>query len=648
MKRKIVITVISLIICGKVYSQIDTTSSKIDTTRNKIIYSWNYSLKNNCKICTVDTLFTNFQCFNSLYNDGIRDEYLGNLGSARNTRIFNEKNLNSDFVFNEAFFKYFKKSDNVKYYNTKRPFTNLEYSSGGSKKTSEQTLGVLHTQNVNDKLNVGLDYNLISSIGSYSNQKLVGNFLSLFASYINNKYSVHANFNINNISQNENGGIDSLSLLSNSNFETINIPVKLNDDAISKIQRKNFQLINKYDFLSIKNSNDSISSEDVPEKKKNRISLGIFHEINFMQNSRKFNDENIDEYFYSSNNIYIDSSATSDKTTNRKLENKIGISTQISSKVNIKVYIENELLKYRYDIPNDSIFSEIDTVVNTTVVDNINNNFFGSNLFLSNEFIKLESNFKYCFQGYRKSDLFWYNSISKKIGLNNIIDLVLNYSDIKPDYFYSNYSSNNYQWNNNFEKQKISDINLRYYNKKIRLSVETDLRNIRNYIYFDNNCEVKQYTEDINIVSFKLHNYLKIRNFHLHSKVVLQKSSNEDIIQIPRISTYNSFYYQYNFIFKQTNGSLLSQFGFDVNYFSSYYAQQYNPISGIFYNQNINKIGNYPIIDVFVNFKVKRTRFFLKYSHANYGISNGYYLSTPYYPIPRRMFKFGLSWVFYN
>jgi hypothetical protein len=53
-------------------------------------------------------------------------------------------------------------------------------------------------------------------------------------------------------------------------------------------------------------------------------------------------------------------------------------------------------------------------------------------------------------------------------------------------------------------------------------------------------------------------------------------------------------------------------------------------------------------VNVFLNFKVKRTRVFIMFDHINYGLSGSKYDMVPTYPMNTRMLRYGLSWTFYD
>jgi len=69
----------------------------------------------------------------------------------------------------------------------------------------------------------------------------------------------------------------------------------------------------------------------------------------------------------------------------------------------------------------------------------------------------------------------------------------------------------------------------------------------------------------------------------------------------------------------------------------------------MFMNQNPlkkEKVGNSPLLSVYANFDLKRTRFYVMYHHFNQ--SDGRYLWAPGYTINPKSIRFGISWNFYD
>ena len=68
----------------------------------------------------------------------------------------------------------------------------------------------------------------------------------------------------------------------------------------------------------------------------------------------------------------------------------------------------------------------------------------------------------------------------------------------------------------------------------------------------------------------------------------------------------------------------------------------------MFYVQQTEKIGDYPWIDAFINLKIKRTRFYVKYSNIGTMMARSGYYTTPGYAAQVALAQFGLSWTFYD
>jgi hypothetical protein len=63
--------------------------------------------------------------------------------------------------------------------------------------------------------------------------------------------------------------------------------------------------------------------------------------------------------------------------------------------------------------------------------------------------------------------------------------------------------------------------------------------------------------------------------------------------------------------------ALFLQTGITLNYFTKYFANDYNPVIGEFFIQDKKEIGNYPNLDFFINARIQRTRIYLKAEHFN-------------------------------
>ena len=133
---------------------------------------------------------------------------------------------------------------------------------------------------------------------------------------------------------------------------------------------------------------------------------------------------------------------------------------------------------------------------------------------------------------------------------------------------------------------------------------------------------------------------------HWDNVITYQKSNKDALLGIPTLNVYSNLYTQFKIA-----RVLSCDLGADVRYFTEYEALDYSPALGSYVvqgNAEKVKIGNYPFINVYANFMLKHTRFFVMYSHANAGSGSRNYFLTPYYPTNERLFRFGVSWNFFN
>ena len=158
--------------------------------------------------------------------------------------------------------------------------------------------------------------------------------------------------------------------------------------------------------------------------------------------------------------------------------------------------------------------------------------------------------------------------------------------------------------------------------------------------------------EGLSVAALTVSKGLRAWKFHLDPDIIIQTSSNTEILDLPLATVRAAAYFEHLFRFKKTNGKLNTQIGVDVTYNTLYHPYAYMPATGRFYRQYTTEAGNYPFVNLFLNFKLHRTRFFFMFDHINYGAHGSIFVKNysmvPDYPMNIRMFRFGLAWTFYN
>ena len=220
-------------------------------------------------------------------------------------------------------------------------------------------------------------------------------------------------------------------------------------------------------------------------------------------------------------------------------------------------------------------------------------------------------------------------------------------SNTLPSFYMRHYHSNHFTWDNDLNKEFRTrvegELNIDRWGTNLKAGVE----NIKNYTYFDSKALPTQHSGNVQVLAAMLKQNFKLGIFHLDNEVTWQKSSNQTVLPLPDLSLYHNFYLLTR-LFKKV---LTVQLGADVRYFTEYNAPAYQPAISQFVLQpeeNQVKIGGYPIVNVYANLHLKRTRIFVMMYHVNAGMGNRNSFLVPHYPINPRLLKLGVSWNFYD
>lgn len=231
------------------------------------------------------------------------------------------------------------------------------------------------------------------------------------------------------------------------------------------------------------------------------------------------------------------------------------------------------------------------------------------------------------------------------------------YHHEKPSFYYRHYQGRHFWWDNDdlsmVDHFRVQGV-LRY--QKTRTTLRVAFDEMKNYTYFAttyttsdagrlaNAVEVRQAGDPISVFTAELKQDFTLGPLNWETVATVQKSTNEDALPLPLVNVYTNLYLRFKIAHV-----LKCDFGADVRYFTKYKAPDYVPAIGQYAvqaNDVKTEIGNYPLVNVYANFHLKHTRFFAMMSHVN--ASSGGYFFAPHYPLNGRVFRFGVSWNFFN
>lgn len=587
-----------------------------------------------------DTATVNFHEFTTpVYKKTIASEWLGNLGLPSQSAIFYQRKQTDfigDFLFRHSFYDQYIGVSDALFYNTKRPYSNITYASGGLTDQEEDHLTAGLSINANKKLNFGIYADYKYGRGSYYNQSTDDLNGYLNGSYRGEKYSIYFLAGLNNFKQFENGGILSDSLMGTVD-EPDNIPVKLSN-TWTDYRSFYFWVNQQYNIgQERQDPNDTEITTFVPL-------MTIGYSTKYEYSRRKYYERSITNNIFE-NNYYSDT-MSKDTCSQHFFKNVVSLTFNEGYKdwmvFSLRAFAEADLEQNRFQIA-DTLYAHHNqalVAVGGEIFRRKGNTQFG----VLGKVLVLGRDNRMAFD--ISGD--FNTKIKLKDDLNLHISALGHIKSTNPSYFTEHFYSNHYIWENQFNNtwsaRGYGEIGIPY--KYCDIKIGAGWQGLKNYIYFNEEALPTQDNEHfIQIINADLQLNLSAWLLHWDNKVSFQYVNEPSLVPLPMISAYSNFYFRHSF-FK--DDILTVQIGVDCRYNTAYYANAYNPTLGVFHLQNEKLIGNYPLMNVYVNIHLKQFRVYLMCYNLSAAWMEPTYFTVPNYPLNPIMFKFGLSWNFYD
>lgn len=597
-------------------------------------------------------------------NKRIAVGYLANLGAPEQNKIFTEREEERDFVFMTPFARYYTWPTTAMFYNTKIPYTDITYNSAGASTSRQDQLKGTLTMNFGPKINIGGDLDYIYSRGYY--RSLSAKLLSyrLFGSYNSDRYSIYAYLNNSNFVVYENGGIEDIGYITKPDeytdgkrgFRSQDIPTRFYD-TWNRVRGKSYFFTHRYNlgfYREVEDAEqDTTLSVFVPVS-------SIIHTFEYSDNRRRFlsKDPEIDSKY---EHRYMPGTEPNDTTSYWKLKNTVGLSLregfQNWAKFGLTAFATFEKRRFTQpdsaqvevtppaptDDPDDSTtpvnrFKQITDEYSLTVGAEISKRM-GSILTYNarGELAVLGDDigeFRVTGELQTKFKLFKKDAIIRAHG---------HIKNLKPAFYQRHYHSTYFWWDNNFSDiQSVfagADIDLASTRTKLSAGVES----IQNYIYFNKSGVPVQTDHNVQVLTARVKQDVRYRAFNWENDIVFQHCQQKDVLPLPKLSVYSNLYFAFT-LFKVLN----MQLGTDVHYQTEYYAPYYEPASMQFQLQDQQKVGNYPMMNVYANLKLKQARFYVMMYNVGQYFASPNYFSLAKYPLNPHILEMGIAVTFNN
>lgn len=572
----------------------------------------------------VDTSLVNFHRWSFTDHNWNRLVDLGNLGTAGRPLFFEPRSTVGRQLGFRAFDAYGFQADDVKYYDTKSPYTDMYYVQGG---LNREILRLGFTQNINPRVNFGFRVQRLSSKRQYGTYAPRGGAAALarnwsfllHGSYFskNKKYLLLTHIRTLNHSQMEQGGVILEDTVNNViGRDDYNGPESLYAGAKSWHKRTDFRVYQQY-----------------------RLAGGfqLFNQLEAEGNTNRYLDDEpqtgIDNGVYPvASDLLV---PVNQSVRHYLVDNKVGIKGQLAG-YNYRAYFQTRAQSMRgsryltdstsekYGLqrfePILGVWMQYRLKDSTWRLTSQMEHVLGRDLILKGQL-----------------DIPW-----ARLGFQTALT--------SPDLLMMMYKNSYLYWNNTDDDLKLSKVISFTGALPVRagnISVTPDFQwhQLVNYLYYDENAMPTQDDGTFSLMRVGVDADLTLNRWHFRALGYYNEGFDNRIIRIPR------FFFSGEVSFDFTYAKALDiQLGLAGNYTSSYYADAYMPITQQFHIQNKLEVGNYPVIDVFANLRLKRALLLLKYSHLNQRwLANGEgYFLTPGYMGLKRAFSFGVRWPLFD
>lgn len=578
------------------------------------LYFFEKDLKRNrLQLYEQDTLLRNFHNYDPVAKQGWKYQDLGNIGSATKPVFYEIPELIGLSSGFHAYDLYFRDPAKRKYYDTKSPFTEMAAFFGGGHRNM---LDISFARNVNSRWNIGIDYNTLRVRKALNPIRRDDNMVE------QNAYSLHTNF------RSENGKYWLLGSFSRMRHEVFEIggiiPPEVDSTSLY------FTYEDAKVWLQNSRARDLRQDYHIYHEYKLGNGLQIYHTLDRKNQNIVFEADltSSDSLFFNQDRLNDQQDTTQNRSDFAEWRNELGV------KGSYKGFYYNAFTRIRNGRMISPFFLDTRQAFNEVYIG-------GELIGQLSEKWSISADGEYLIP-----------SAFRIHGLFQSPWLELEYTKAlyKPTSMQQIYFGNHYQWSNDFDNIGVDQIKGRVILdfEKVSLRPNLTINRVNNYVFFNEERIATQASGEAFILMPGLTATVQIgKKFKLDAEIVYTEvtGGGADNFRIPRLFGNTRFYFDSPMF----DENVYVQLGIDLRYRSSYFAEAYNPSFQQFHLQDGFNIFAYPVADLFLDFRINRTRVLFKYNHLNSGFmqQDGYFV-TPDYTGYRSFLDLGISWYLFD
>ena len=610
---------------------------------------------------TIDTLHLDYH--RTMVPSMVSDAWLttGNYGAPGQDQIFFDRPLMGEFFFEDAIEAWMHNTGTMRYYNTRIPMTLLSHSTGGDKYSNLDRTKLEFSGNVDRKTQLGGGIDYIYSKGSYDVQADKDFTWRLFGSHMGDRYELQTFFNHYNYTTKESGGITDDRYITDpaevqggeTRVDNKSIPTLLSA-AHSHLEGSQLYLTQRYKVGYYRYRRDSVT-DTIIDRTYVPVTSFIWT-LDFKHGKHQFlNSSSVEDKTFFEHS-YLGLNGTDETTSYWRLRNTVGVSMLEGfnkyAKFGFAVYGTHEVRRYN---------QVTDSVTGTPLAEGLdplpaevphkatqNLLWIGGQLTKQQgSLLRYNATAQFGVLGDAAGEVDITGDVTTRFKLLGDSVSIKGYGYFKNlavPYLIQNFVSNHYVWHNNFSKTKRvrvgGELDMPFSWTNVNVGYET----LNDFIYWNADGLPTQHSGAIHVLSARLRQGLHFNAFNWDNSVTLQTSSNEQVLPLPKFAIYSNLYATFTIA-----RVLHVQMGVDGNYYTKYYAPVYDPATMTFHSQHEMECGNFAIMNLYANFKMKQARFFVAWTHFNQKLHSGdAYFAMPHYPLNPARLQVGVSVNFVN
>ena len=587
--------------------------------------------------------------------------YQGNMNHAWQSKLFFDRARRvGDFFYTDGYYRMLYTPDEVRFYDTKTPFTFVRYQRNFKTNESEDVVAGDFGVNMGKALNLGANFDYRNAQGFYTNSRSKDARYRLFGSYRADRYELYAYIANDYYKQEENGGITNADYILNPDRYTNgrtkvsakDVPVQITERLTNRIRSGHAYLAQTFrlgHYTTVQRKpmgkehqgtellGDTLSLDSTYFVPVGGLSLTTYYNIQ----SRRLQAQGENDLW---KNVFGDPVVTqtrvpdgggtpvayafpNDTAQLTTLHNTLALSLMEGFrpwvKFGLSAYLRQEQNWAKLPNATTHLYGATERFSSTFIGGLIERregtglNFSGRGELgiLGSDLgaFKIEGNLLTTFRLFNRQFA---------LEADTYID------NARPSYFAAHHHGTYGWWDKDLKFTRRIELGGKVHLTSWGTQLEARTASLQNYIYYGAKGEPSQLTDLMQVLSLRAKQVGSAGVLNWELEAAYQTSTNESVLPLPRLAVAADVYVRF-LVAKVMRIDL----GVKGYWHSAYYAPYYLPTTQQFILQSEGKVGGEaPLLNAYANFRLKRARFFLQMYNVTEAFTTGSRLSMHKYP----------------